>query len=335
MGQKVAKIQNALKTEYADFANFCKLSDKQFVHELTMSDYIAFRTQMGVTREYVAGIQRLLADYDPAEEELEEQPEIVMECPAIDPSAPPDPSTDKLKEQYPSITSSPAANEGIVINETGESQVDSEQFISKDSTPPERENQLNGQDSSNSAQSIYMVFGISEDPSFTEQNINTLELSTRALNCLNRNHCHTLDALFSKSVNEVEAFKNLGRKTLSEIIEACRAFSGHPANPEQDNDALPSLDGCKTGLNSIAESIARGLDYDFSALTIKEQKYAKKLEEAYEILGGDLSLTALETPMEIRPICLALLYLKVSLYSRTVGRRPDDPQGRARIMCSG
>ena len=44
MTQRNAKIRDALKTQYADFADFCVSLDKQYIFELTTSDFIAFRT---------------------------------------------------------------------------------------------------------------------------------------------------------------------------------------------------------------------------------------------------------------------------------------------------
>lgn len=315
MKQKVAKIQNALKSEYADFASFCKLSDKQFVHELTMSDYIAFRSQMGVSREYVAGIQQLLADYNPDEDETEDQPMENEEGPSTDSNILAVTDSNELIVQNQSPTYNNGTGDGIANNEIEVTRKDLElidltesKLLEKKSKPAISVANLELIDLHSS---LYVDLGIAQDPSYSEQNVDALDLSTRALNCLKRNHCHTLDDLFSRDVKEIKAFKNLGGKSFAEIIESCKAFAANYAGPSNiyANDMLPEPYNRKEALNSFAKSLVYGMAYDISALPVQEQEDAKLLEEAYEILGGDLSLTAFENPLEVKPICLALLYL--------------------------
>lgn len=56
--------------------------------------------------------------------------------------------------------------------------------------------------------------------------IEELELSVRAFNCLKRADINTLDQLVEKSVDELGRVRNLGKKSIDEIIEKLAAYKG-------------------------------------------------------------------------------------------------------------
>lgn len=56
--------------------------------------------------------------------------------------------------------------------------------------------------------------------------IEELELSVRAFNCLKRADINTLDQLVEKSVDELGRVRNLGKKSIDEIIEKLTAYKG-------------------------------------------------------------------------------------------------------------
>ena len=56
--------------------------------------------------------------------------------------------------------------------------------------------------------------------------IEELELSVRAFNCLKRADINTLDQLVEKSVDELGRVRNLGKKSIDEIIEKLVAYKG-------------------------------------------------------------------------------------------------------------
>ena len=56
--------------------------------------------------------------------------------------------------------------------------------------------------------------------------IEELELSVRAFNCLKRADINTLDHLVEKSVDELGRVRNLGKKSIDEIIEKLAAYKG-------------------------------------------------------------------------------------------------------------
>ena len=52
------RIADILKTEYSDFLDFCMNADKQYRDELSNADYVAFRSQYGVSREDIAKLPK-------------------------------------------------------------------------------------------------------------------------------------------------------------------------------------------------------------------------------------------------------------------------------------
>ena len=56
--------------------------------------------------------------------------------------------------------------------------------------------------------------------------IEELELSVRAFNCLKRAEINTLDQLAEKTEEELGRVRNLGKKSIDEIIEKLAQFRG-------------------------------------------------------------------------------------------------------------
>ncbi|MDO4746624.1 MAG: hypothetical protein Q4B18_08705, partial [Bacillota bacterium] len=56
------KIEDVLTSEYADFLEFCSVSGKVFVSELTSVDYIAFRASYGQPKDRINTIKKLLQE---------------------------------------------------------------------------------------------------------------------------------------------------------------------------------------------------------------------------------------------------------------------------------
>jgi len=61
----------------------------------------------------------------------------------------------------------------------------------------------------------------SEDPNqkALETSIDDLDLSVRAYNCLKRDAIHTLQDLTAKSESEMMKIRNLGKKSLKEVMD--------------------------------------------------------------------------------------------------------------------
>ena len=57
-----------------------------------------------------------------------------------------------------------------------------------------------------------------------EMNIEDMDLSVRSYNCLKRAGIHTVEDLTKKSEDDMLKVRNLGRKSLDEVINKLRSF---------------------------------------------------------------------------------------------------------------
>ena len=57
-----------------------------------------------------------------------------------------------------------------------------------------------------------------------EMNIEDMDLSVRSYNCLKRANIHTVDDLTKKTVDDMLKVRNLGRKSLDEVIAKLNSY---------------------------------------------------------------------------------------------------------------
>lgn len=333
MTQINAKIRDVLKTEYADFVAFCISLDKQFIYELTTSDFIAFRTKHGVARDYVANIRHALDSYDPdAEPQLEEA--------QVDSTTEASIATDAMDENK-AIIPDKAEHEG----KSNATVLDESKTVADDAPIDDEEQPENSkqtvvlEDNSSipiikpkyhfsseklwlkSAEGIctldlerpiYDLFGIPHNSIFSSRDIIELGLSVRPYNCLRNSRCKTWDALFSKTILQIAGFSNLGKKSLIEIIEKCKEIASSIQEIAQEGLSSDTDTQVKVmaepnkKLAAVAESIVLGIEYDVSDLNEGEKNYAHTLEEAYQVIGEELCLLALEEPEKAKNLCATL-----------------------------
>jgi hypothetical protein len=317
MTQTNAKIRDALKTEYADFVDFCLSLDKQFISELVTSDFIAFRVQWNVTRDYVAKIRKVLDNYNPDAEIPSEdaQENLRIEEPAaIDAIGNGGIVSEKPEPEIPEI-----ATEEVRSKESGVADLTVGNRPTTNITPIRlpafrRDRQHNAPKkllSMDEEIPLYDLLGIPRNPMFAYKDVTQLRLSTRSYNCLLRNRCNTFDALLSKTQRELSDFSNLGKQSLAEIVEKCRELATTPQTKHGGEVTLPEV---KTNLTvenggkllTIAVSIALGIEYDVSGLSEGDKRLVHSAEEAYRVLGEDLCLIALEDPDKAQALYLML-----------------------------
>jgi len=354
MSQRNAKIRDALKTEYTDFVDFCVSLDKQFISELTTSDFIAFRTQYGATRDYIACIRQALESYDinAATQENDVQDGLPDEKITTEKTKDSSFSLEKMAtEEMPIDKTLEEASEKVgpsAFENLEENTISAKEsskiriFDINDSktqpfsgTPEEPKriisstkpwmNNLEELQTMDLELPLYDLFGISPNPIFNSKDVDELDLSVRPYNCLRNNHCNTIDALFKKNLREIGEFSNLGPKSLLEILKKCKEiasshhFQNDSAVTETASLGLAAI-RAKEKVLAVAESIALGIEYDMSDLSDVEKNYICLLEEAYQTLGEDLCLMALEEPDKARNIC-AMLNKSIELlevHSQTV-----------------
>lgn len=308
MLQDKIRIRDALKMKHPDFTDFCVSLDKIYIAELTTSDFVAFRTQYNVTREYVAQIRKELDDYEPDAEihQEDDQEEVLFKE-----------SADNEAINMDAIEAEEVDLSGELELTADKKETEDEGLISVDDEmvagEPEREDTSPGKSwcmnlseirGINIYVPLYEAFGIPRRPEYSEFGIEELGgLSTRSYNCLIRNQCKTYHMLFSKSIIEISNFQNLGKKSLIEIIEICKDFSD--VFDDLDDYQGPSRKlrkGASKELLSVAEKIALGQEYDTTILDDSEKWYVQLLEDARTLLDPELCLLALRETDKAREI---------------------------------
>ena len=72
-----------------------------------------------------------------------------------------------------------------------------------------------------------------ENDKILEMNIDELELSVRSYNCLKRAGINTVEELTSKTAEEIMKVRNLGKKSLEEVLGKLKDL-GLELNSEED-----------------------------------------------------------------------------------------------------
>ena len=73
-----------------------------------------------------------------------------------------------------------------------------------------------------------------------ELTIEELDLSVRSFNCLKRANINTVEDLISKTEDEMMKVRNLGRKSLEEVINKLAMMGLHLADEDNNNFSMPA-----------------------------------------------------------------------------------------------
>jgi DNA-directed RNA polymerase subunit alpha len=65
---------------------------------------------------------------------------------------------------------------------------------------------------------------VGQETKIREMNIEDMDLSVRSYNCLKRANIHTVDDLTKKTVDDMLKVRNLGRKSLDEVIAKLNSY---------------------------------------------------------------------------------------------------------------
>ena len=323
MDNNSLKIRDIIPREYSDFLDYCSVSGKLFVNEVTPVDFVAFRTQAGCTRDYIAEIRGLLdagvvllteiaEDENAIENDVDER--------TIDAGPLDDPNEDKDHNRIEDFVEIESENRNSSRNdEDTDSVTDSYETSSSssDDTVVSREQQSEDAtqgkkidlDSLDPELSLAELFDISAD-SYNNIEIVNLSLSVRAINCLKRASCHTVGDLLKRSVNSLKSIRNSGMKTVLEIVQTIDSISEHGLviSPQAQTPHPQEKEKTKISdnLKSAIESFLSDGSYSENELNEEEITLLIKVRDAAEIVGTDFCLAAyLDFPNLFR-ICSAL-----------------------------
>lgn len=268
------KIEDVLTIEYADFLEFCSLSGKVFVSELTSVDYIAFRSSYDQSKDRINTIKRLLQESVSVDEK-----EVTLE------------ETKTVSEPVSAdvFESDSSADEKVA-------QVVEDDLVSAEDVFDSAQVEVDNDDEAavkayedSDEQPLYQMFRV--DPAnFDDIKIDALELSVRAMNCLHRSTNKTIADLLRLHVSDLKQIRNMGAKSIDEVIVVLREYTQNyiPA-PEEPKQCVTEL---SEELKRCIEAFLLDESYDVMSLNEGEQAVFSKVVIAADVLGKELCFSS-------------------------------------------
>ena len=245
------RIADVITTEYSDFLSFCSASGKIFISELTNVDFAAFRTSSGQSRDYIKLIRAMLdspvvaatTEVD-AVQKSSESVKNELQGDSFDAGG-----YFALEDQSaPSKTESPSWIQPIeqpvknledALDETGcsDRKNDTENETADRTaeeivvTSTETETTASSSTGSSDDSEYTLAYLFDVNPSwFEDVGIIALNLGVRPTNCLNNAKIKTIAEVLARTTDELKAIKNMGVKSVNEIVQKVKDYVSDPAN---------------------------------------------------------------------------------------------------------
>lgn len=329
------RIADVITTEYSDFLSFCSASGKIFISELTNVDFVAFRTSSGQSRDYIKLIRAMLdspvvvattevdavqKSSESVKNELQGEPFDAGGYFALeDQSAP-------SKTESPSLIQpieQPVKNLEDALDETScsDRKNDTEnetadrmaEEIVVTSTETETTASSSTGSSDDSEYTLAYLFDV--NPSwFEDVGIIALNLGVRPTNCLNNAKIKTIAEVLARTTDELKAIKNMGVKSVNEIVQKVKDYVSDPANLDVTTiSATSNLSPkheqieCDPAFKSTLEAMLMGDEYSTEGFSDKQRENFEKLKDASRIAGEDICLAAYLNPEYALTICNAFM----------------------------
>lgn len=296
MDQNQVKITDIITTEYLDFLDFCEASGKQFVCELTNVDFVAFRTDMRKPREYVNVIKKLIENYIASEKVVKDDvyngglvTNNVQCCGSDDEILFMEQSSNIVKENV-EFDELFVRSENIVDSVADKLDTNEESLI------------INHCEKSSIAE-LLKVNG----NDFSGIGIDTLNLSTRAENCLTRGKCRTVADVLCLTAEQLLSFRNIGKKSFDEILSVLKDLvEKNDMRISMDDNKCKSVFPISDELKIAIEAMLAGEEYAIDLLNEEQLKVLEKMREAVDVIGSDMCLLAYRNPHYNVKLCVAL-----------------------------
>lgn len=329
------RIADVITTEYSDFLSFCSASGKIFISELTNVDFVAFRTSSGQSRDYIKSIRAMLdnpvvvaaTEVDAVQKgseskknELQVVPFDAGKCLALEdqsmPSKTESPSWIQSNEQ-------PVNNLEAALDETScsDRKNDTEnetadrttEEIVVTSTGTETTASSSTDPSNDSEYTLAYLLDV--NPSWFEDiGIIALNLGVRPTNCLNSAKIKTIAEVLARTTDELKAIKNMGVKSVNEIVQKVKDYVSDPANLDvatisDVSNHTPKHERIELdpAFKSALEAMLMGDEYSTDGFSDNQMGHFEKLKDASEVVGEDICLEAYLNPEYVLTICNALM----------------------------
>lgn len=292
---KSVRISIALDNSYSDFADYCFLCGKEYISDLNPADFVAFRTQYGVTREYVAKIRRKLEEYK--QHTINKVIDITFDDILMTDS--------NITYNYNKEVDAEMNDNALHLIEK-QSTVSNFDYVSGSSI----ENNL-----------IYIKHDepLSEkfmdiEKELLNTNTNDLGFCTRVKNFFKRKKCHTVAEVLSYSVADLQNVKGLGSGSISNIITVLDAYLYNPISlekvktihEEKGNILQIFRPEYSVNLKRQILNMINGNQYNTLELNNDEFAYFYKCVEAYNVIEKGLCVNCFEKREYVLELCKVL-----------------------------
>lgn len=329
------RIADVITAEYSDFLSFCSASGKIFISELTNVDFVAFRTSSGQSRDYIKSIRAMLdnpvvvattevdAVRKGSESEKNELQGVLFDAGKY--LALEDQSTPSKTESPSWIqpTEQPVKNLEAVLDETSCSDTENDtENETADRTTEEFVVTSIGTETTASSST-----GPSDDSEYTlaylfdvnplwfeDVGIIALNLGVRPTNCLNNAKIKTIAEVLVRTTDELKAIKNMGAKSVNEIVQKVKDYVSDPANLDVETISAVSNHVSKherveldPAFKSTLEAMLTGDEYSSEGFSDNQRGHFEKLKDASEVVGEDICLESYLNPEYVLTICNVLM----------------------------
>ena len=329
------RIADVITTEYSDFLSFCSASGKIFISELTNVDFVAFRTSSGQSRDYIKLIRAMLdspvvaatTEVD-AVQKSSESVKNELQGDSFDAGG-----YFALEDQSaPSKTESPSWIQPIeqpvknledALDETGcsDRKNDTENETADRTaeeivvTSTETETTASSSTGSSDDSEYTLAYLFDVNPSwFEDVGIIALNLGVRPTNCLNNAKIKTIAEVLARTTDELKAIKNMGVKSVNEIVQKVKDYVSDPANLDvttisATSNLFPKHEQIERdpAFKSTLEAMLMGDEYSTEGFSDKQRGDFEKLKDASRIAGEDICLAAYLNPEYALTICNAFM----------------------------
>ena len=215
------RICDILKNEYSEFLEYCAMAGKEIVGDITSTDYIAYRTQFGVSRDDVAALRRVIETFDPCTISAAEIKKDEAEIDGIMPATPDDNSAETLVS-----TADQTCLEVPMIGEY------------EDGDSPEIDCSNDETECAPSFAELHSV----EAEDYRNVEIEALLMSNRAYNALRRLGCSSLADLLGYSTEKLAFVRNIGKGSIEEIAQKISEYLSGKTSQKLSGSARYNID---------------------------------------------------------------------------------------------
>ena len=149
---------------------------------------------------------------------------------------------------------------------------------------------------------------------FEDIGIIALNLGVRPTNCLNSAKIRTIAEVLARTTNELKAIKNMGVKSVNEIVQKVKDYVSDPANFDvatisdvSNRTAQHERIELDPAFKSALEAMLMGNAYSTDGFSDNQMGHFEKLKDASETVGEDICFEAYLNPEYALTICNALM----------------------------